>query len=350
MRSAESPAFRLPFVALLGLLLGALALPVQGAGVAVVVNQAQINHIALDQDALYWTEVASNAARLKTMPRGGGSVTILASEPTPLSGKLISYAQIQLLGDRVYWSRLATGGGTFWSIRSVPKTGGEVETVLPESTGANPLFTTGWRAAGGQLIATLNNAVRIGLPSTCRVAAFDPQTHAWRSLVDGRFQAGGAFITAVTDDQVFLRGIVPGRKTETGAAALDPLNPAYQALLLEGGVDGDADEPGATDGVTLYFWSRQNQHRLRRIPTAGGTATQRFAGALGHGLILDGGNLYWVTSRNLFRAPAASGPLARLFTSAFETSSVGGIAHDDTSVFVSSRSAQGKFSIVAVPK
>lgn len=354
MRSAV-PTARLVAPLLAGLALALVPVPrsarAGGGPVTVVANLTQVNHVAVDDENLYWTEVQSNLNRLRCMPKGGGAITTLASETSPVAGKLITYVQIQLLGDRVYWSRLSTGGGSFWSIRSVPKTGGTPEVVLPESTGANPLSIAGWRAASGQIIATLLNPARVGLPAATRVGAYDPETKTWRSLLAGRFKKGAAFITAATNEQVFLRGITPANKTETGAATLNPLNPGYTVLRPENGVDSHADEPGATDGADLFFWSFQaRKHRLRRIPINGGAPAVRLNGVLGRGLVVDGSHLYWVVRRNVFRAPVASGGATAIFNAAFETGALGGLAHDANNVYVAANPSAGKFSIVALPK
>jgi hypothetical protein len=335
-------------------LLASTAGPVRSAAPAttVVSGLGQVNHLLVDGDTVYWAEATPTKAKLRKRLLSGGPITDLLTEKTPDLGQFISYVHLQQSGDRLYFSRLGTGVATTWNILSIPKAGGTAETLVPSFVSVTPSLTDVWRITGGQLILATANPGKVNLPDNTRLAALDLETRVWRPILHTPFQARGAFITAVTDTRVYVRGLVANADTETGYVDLTQGSPNYTSLLHVADTDTDADEPGAVDETNLYFWSRfGGNHRLRRLALVGGTNTQLLStAALGHGLRADGGNLYYQVKKNVFRLPSAGGSATKLYGTGFETASIGGLALDETSVYPVSAPKQQQFNIVSVAK
>jgi hypothetical protein len=335
-------------------LLVASAIPVRSASPAttVVPGLSQVNHLLVDGDTVYWAEATPSKAKLRKRLLSGGPITDLLTEKTPNLGQFISYVHLQQSGDRLYFSRLGTGVATTWNILTIPKAGGTAETIVPSLVSVTPSLTDIWRVTGGQLILATANPGKLKLPDNTRLASLDLETRVWRPILHAPFQARAAFITAVTDTRVYVRGLVANADTETGYVDLTLGSPNYTSLLHVADTDTDADEPGAVDESNLYFWSRfGGNHRLRRLALEGGGDTQLLSTAsLGHGLQADGGNLYYEVKKNVFRLPTAGGSATKLYGPGFETASIGGLALDENSVYPVSAPKQRKFNIVSVAK
>jgi hypothetical protein len=92
--------------------------PVDGGGVAVLVNLQAPRGIAAGSDALYWT----NGPSVMSMPLAGGTVTILASLTGAVDG--VNDGWIALDDTYVYWTYSA--GGT---VTKVPRAGGDTSVM-----------------------------------------------------------------------------------------------------------------------------------------------------------------------------------------------------------------------------
>jgi len=312
-----------------------------------------VNHIIADDEWLYWTETSTTLTRVRKTRKTGGAIFDLVSEPfRSRTGLSTTIVQLQQIGDQLFYTRQQKGFSYHWSIMSVPKAGGATAVVLPDDVGQEPLATNAWRVANGRIIASLFNPTKIGLAGSVRVAAYDPGAGTWSPLFGGSFDAGDVHIISVDDTHAYLRGFTfADRETRIVKVTLDG-SQSPVTLLTRSGVDSDIDEPGATDGTNIYFWSfRDSVHKLLSLSTAGGEPTTVLTNAFGPGLTYSEGNLYWTRLElNVVKVPVAGGTPTPVRAGVYSTATVGGIPIDDTSVYVAVVISRTEMRIIQAPR
>lgn len=309
-----------------------------GGGSFVATEQLQVNHVATDGEWVYWTELHVPRARLRRAPVGGGGVFDVVSErAADESGRSITYAQLQVSGDRVFFSRAALKLGESWSLWSVDRAGGPARRVVPERAGVNPLLISGWRVVGRYIVVALRNPEEVGLPAATRLGALDTETREWAPLLTDGFQRERVRILATDGEELFIRAV-----TERGDTQILRMNPSgppntFERLFSDDGVDQLIDVQGAVDVSRVYFWSRKSggTSRLRSVLRSGGGAATLREDESGVGLIADGNHLYWCRDNGaVVRIPAAGGPVEPFFPDTFRLSTTGGLAHDAGSLYL----------------
>lgn len=332
---------------------------VRGGGEYVAAGQNQVNHVLVDDDWVYWTEVSTKITRVRKSRRAGGAIFDLASEPgKDKRGVSVAYVHLREEGDTLYFSRLTVGFFRHWSIRAVPKDGGRSTLILREDASIDPMFASGWLVAGKYVVVALFFPQALGLPASTRIAAFDTDTRDWIPLITGRFVRGKTFLLAARNNTVFVRA-----QNENGRTEVLRLNPAdgsdtFETLLSQDGADQDLAEPGAVDGNNVYFWSRRGAGRdiLFSLPDGGGSTTQLHSGDFGPGLIVDGGQLFWTrdtyngdgvrrANNAVVRMSITGGALSTVREGVFRTSALAGLGHDGTGLFLVQRERNRKFTI-----
>lgn len=344
-------SFRSPFLIAATLISLGAALPRAASTAPVkttlVAGLTQVNHVLVDDAWVYWTEASTSRTRVRKMAKSGGPVIELASEPTVDTGWARSYVHLQQIGGRLFWSRVNAGFTQRWSLYSIPKEGGAVQLVLPEQVGVRPLYASGWRAAGNELLVSLVAPETLNLPADTRLAAYNPETGAWRPALNGRFLKGVSYILTTDATGAYVRGVDAKKGTEIGRLSLEG-EPAYTALFRQKETDKSVADTGAADETHLYYWTRVRQG-LRKLPLAGGTSTPVFSGARGVGLIVDQGNLYWDSSKKILTRPTAGKKTAKYFNPVHDMAALGGLAYDADALYVVQK--QGNtYSIVRVEK
>lgn len=297
----------------------------------------QVNHILSDDEWIYWCETSTKVTRIRKTLKTGGAIIDLATEPfRSRSGLTTTYAQLQQIGDQLYFTRQQKGFNFHWSIFSVPKAGGAVTVVLPDDAGQEPLATNAWRAVNGKIFASLAFPNRVGLGGGVRVASYDPETATWSAFYSGPLDSGDTHIIAADNTHLYLRGFTfSERLTRIVKVALDG-SASPETLLTRSGVDTDIDEPGATDGINLYFWSnRDATHRLLSLPITGGEPTTLLSNAFGPGLTYSDGHLYWARLElNVVKLPTTGGATIPVRANIYATAAVGGLPIDNGSLYL----------------
>ncbi|HEU4752514.1 MAG TPA: Ig-like domain-containing protein, partial [Armatimonadota bacterium] len=314
----------------------------------VAADLTQVNHVLVDDQWVYWTEVDKKVVRVRKTPRAGGPIYDLASEPSrDKRGVAITYARLQQIGDTLFFSRQSLGFLDHWSIRSVSRDGGPVTEVLKEDASIEPLDAAAWRVSGQYLVAALAHPEKIGLASNVRIAAYDPATTSWAPLVAGHFEDGKYRVVAADNGAAYVRGLTAEftqliLRVEPGA----PVN-SFQTIFSLPDTDGDLSEPGDSDGTNVYFWSnRGGSHKLLSLPVSGGSTTTLLNGGFGFGLRTSGGNLYWARSGDtLVRLPVGGGTPTPLQSSVSETGVLGGVAVGDDGVYFPRKEPKFKTSL-----
>jgi hypothetical protein len=318
-------------------------------------TEAQVNHVLVHEDLLYWTEADGKRTRIRRMPVEGGGITDLAEEPgTDHRGVGVAYVHLQVQGDDLYFSRNISGVATHTSVRRMDLAGGPSTEVLPEDAADEPFRPSRWRFHGQHLVAALRRAGKVGLPDATRLAAFDTVTDTWSQLVTGDFNDGRVFVLGVNNDWVFIRG---QDESKTRIARLTPTggNNTYEELLEQDGTDDDLSEAGAADDTSIYLWSRRNaEHRLQAVPVAGGSPATLLTANFGSGLVLDGGELFWVRdvtgkTGNLLSLPIAGGTPTVLRTGVQSLPALGGAAVGGGMAFVVEKGNKKQQRIIALP-
>jgi len=331
--------------------------PVQAqelAGRPIVRGLGQVNHVLVDDEFIYWTEMSRTRAKVRRMPLEGGRIVDLATERTRDSrGLQISFIHLQQTADHIYWTRRSIGFFDHWSILSVPKEGGQVRAVLKEDISIEPMLASAWRASGRFIIASLQDPDELDLPENTRIAAYDTHTGTWAPLLQSRFKQQSAYLLAANGDNdvIYVRGINQSGDTETGRLTPSQGLGSYELIATEGGEDGDVAVPGATDGTNLYFWTRQDGgHVLVSRPVTGGATTRLQSSTFGPGLTTDGTHVYWTQrGRTLLRAPVSGGRPETVRSDIFGTSVLGGVTMDGSNLYLVRR-AGGSYQILRVAK
>ncbi|MFN3651130.1 MAG: hypothetical protein ACK47B_16265 [Armatimonadota bacterium] len=318
-------------------------------GTWVATNLAQVNHVVVDNQFVYWTEVTSKKLRLRRAPKAGGPIQDLASQRAfnPQNGLRYTYAQVQVSSTHVFWTRETRGFLSRWAILSVPKEGGEIKKVLHEDIAFSPLVISTWRVTNNFLVAVVRRPELLDLPSNTTLAAYNITTDQWSPLITGRFT--NTAILAARAGAIFGRGI-----TNDGRVQIFRLFPTdgenqYQVLTGTSSNELDFFEPGATDGNELFYWtsSSRGQHRLNAVTIDGGTTRRVLDGNFGPGLATDDSFLYWApNAKQIVRLPVAGGQPDRLPQKADRASALGGFAADQTGVYVVQKIAKKNFAIV----
>lgn len=321
------------------------------AAATVVTTTAQINHVLVDDEWIYWTEYAETLKIRKISKAGGQPVDIVQEPFRDERAFKISYAHLQQIDDTLYWTRQKVGFDHHWSIRRVSKNGGTASVVLPDDHSVEPLYFQGWRAGGGRIVAIVRNPAPLDLAANTLVGVYDPASATWGSLLAGRTFAA-VYVLAVDANSAYLRGRTRDGSTQIGAVALAHEPDSYQALLTRRGEDADLTEPGCTDGTNLYFWTKRgSRHTLAALPLAGGGVTSLYNGAIGAGLSTNGADLYWANGQNVLRMPVTGGAVPVNVTgSVYRQSTVADLALDETSLYVVKKVPDDRFGIVRITK
>jgi hypothetical protein len=317
---------------------------------------SQVNHIAVDGENIYWTEVNKKILRLRKTPLEGGPITDLATQvSTDSRGLKYTFVHLRLVGDHVYFTRRFVGLEDHWAILRVPKAGGRVQRVLMDDVSIEPLIGTGWGVVGRFILASVAAPRRIGLAGNTRLAGYDTSSGVWFSVLTGPFGRRGLLVSGTTETDAFVRGVNENDSTEIFRVKPEEGDLTKIPLVQEDGINRAIIERAAVVGEHLYFWSRSGEsYRLRRVPIAGGAPPSVVLnGNFGEGLTADdaAGLLYWVRGRSeLVRldTAAATAPVL-LLPNVFGTASVGGIAQDATSLYVA-RKTGNRFSILRLRK
>ncbi|MGV3722225.1 MAG: hypothetical protein ACO1SX_15060, partial [Actinomycetota bacterium] len=199
-------------------------------------------------------------------------------------------------------------------------------------------------------IASLFIPSKVDLGAGVRLAIYDPATGDWSALYNGPMDAGDVHIIAANNTHVYVRGYTfTERITRIVKITLDG-SEAPVTLLTRSGVDSDIDEPGATDGTNIYFWSyRDSGHRLLSLSTSGGEPITVFNNGFGPGLTYSDGQLYWARQElNLVKLPVGGGSPTVVRANVFATAAVGGLPIDDTSIYVAVLASRTEMRILRI--
>lgn len=329
----------------------------EAAGTVLINTSAKINHVAVDAENLYWTETSATTTRLRKKPLAGGAAVDLASEPAKdQRGFRVSYTEIQLTAETIVWNRERVGFYAHYSLRTIAKDGGNIKVILKEDYSESPLSLNGWRVVGNFVVVALlyPYATPIDLPKPTRIAGYDLDTGTWSAVISGRFKQNEAFVLAGDDQTLYVHGTgKEGNTVEIGSVLPSAGATAYTSIRSAPGKDLDLAQQGATDGTNLYYWSKSgNKHRIMALATQpGGTPTVVTITDLGVGLTTDKVDLYWQVQDTVFKiAVGGQGSPVKVFKGAYKPSAAGGLAFDDTSLYLAVQSAAKKFQIVQVAK
>jgi len=325
-----------------------------GGGAYTAAGLTSVNHVLADDDFVYWTEYSPQETKIRKTPKSGGPIFDLASEPArDRRGLGVAYAQLQQIGDRLYWTRETIGFFSHWSIRSVPKAGGAVTEVLKQDVSITPLLAHRWGVSGRFVIVALDKPEELGLPENTIIGAYDTVAATWSALVTGGFQPNKTLFLAATDTAVFLRAVSDAGDTSILRTAPDGAANSFTTIFSRAGGDQDLDEVADTDGVNVYYWSRvtNDPHRLFAIPVGGGPPVEVISGTFGHGLTTDGANLFFAKEGTIvMRVPVTGGTPAQVQTGVYFTSTNGRLAQDSAALYLAKQEANLTFAIVRVPK
>lgn len=326
-------------------------------GEVVVTTPGKINHITLDEENLYWSESTASITRLRKQPLSGGAIIELASEPVKDSrGYTVTYWHLQQTEDSLIWSRKRVGFYQHFSLRIIPKAGGDSRQILKEGYSESPLPLIGWRVAGKTVAVALlyPHATSKTMTKSTRIGAYDLETKTWSSLITGHFQKNEAFILAVDGDDLYLRGTGTEDDTlELGRVSVTGGHDSYTTLRSSSGTDNDLAQLGAVDGTNVYYWSEgKNEDRIMASATAGGGSPQKLAGGdLGTGLTTDRTSLYWQVKETVYKLDTGGhGSPKVVYEGAYRPAAVGGLAVDGTHLYLAVQAATNRFQIVRLPK
>jgi hypothetical protein len=324
-----------------------------GGGTFVGAGLGTVNHVLVDDDFVYWTELAGALVKVRRAPKTGGPITDLAVEPSrDRRGVRIGYVHLQQSGDRLFYSRQTFGFLDHWSIRMISKSGGPSTEILEEDASIEPMLATGWQVVGEHVVVVLTHPEKIKLGADVRVAAYDLANQQWRSLITGRYDNGRLGIVAHAGGIAYVRAVE--NRSRTDLLAVDPLGPAnsFTSLFSDGFVDRALFIPGSANGTQLFEWSDSGSAQaLRAFPLTGGTVRSVTTGFLGVGLTADGANLYFFRSPGtLFRIPAAGGTATRVRDRLLAGSALGGTAIDAASIYVTQTFPGNTNTIVRIAK
>jgi len=239
------------------------------AGATTLVAQAAfcatLNTLDVVADAgnVYWVEStqAPDTYLIRAMPLNGGSITTIASTPTPV-------ITLKAHGGVVYWLERTTSSPTRW-VRSVPAGGGAVTTIVDGFPAASDTF-----AVDATAVYYANTISIPGTPATISLQA--------------QPLAGGAPITLA-------------------ANVRQPIDLASDGTTLVWTDSIPLGAPGST--------------HVNAIPTAGGTPVVLASSALNPvGLLIAGGNALWSEDRvnnqgmpGLYSVPLSGGAVTTLY-------------------------------------
>lgn len=327
----------------------------RSVGEVLISTSGKISHIVLDADTIYWTESTSSVTRLCKRALAGGAITTLASEPRrDAHSYTVTYWHIQQTADSIIWSRQRVGFYQHYSLRIVPKSGGTSRQFLKEGYSESPLPLIGWRVAGRRVAVALlyPHAWSSDLPKETRIAVYDLDANTWSPLVTRHFKKNEAFILAVDGDDIYLRGTGTEDDTlELGKVSVSEGISSYTTIHSASGTDDDLAQLGATDGTNVYYWSEGNSNdRILASPLAGGGDPVRIvSGDLGTGLTTNGVDLFWQVKEKILKIGVdGQGAAQTVFMGAYRPAAVGGLAYDETGLYLAVQASSAKFQIVKV--
>ncbi len=320
------------------------------ATVTIASGIGQPNHVIADDTHVYWTELTSKRAFIRKAPRAGGPATTLYSEPSEDSrGLRVAQVQLKQNSTTLFWSRQTVGYYQHWSIITIPKAGGTVRAVLREDASVIPMYASKWAVTETYVAALIAAPAQLRLPRKTVIAKFDLATRTWTTLLAGRLAVTRTSILAATEDAVYVRGLDTDEDTEIGKVSLDG---DYTLLASSGVVDRAIDEPAATDGTNLYYWSRTSgsTYRLRSLPVTGGTPSTLYSGPLGKGLAVQGTDLFWAQGGKILQGTTTGTAPVTVATSVLEIATLGGLSVDATSLVHGVRRTRTRFDIRLVTR